>query len=135
MQKKINLYALDFVTEQIRYPEVHPILEDKRAEKLTLQAVKEGRASLSELVAQLSIEEMALLCVGTERLNGEVGNVVGSASTSVPGAAGETEGSLMESRGIFPLVLADGPAGLRLQPHFKTTADGKLLRGERNLLG
>lgn len=35
----------------------------------------------------------------------------------------------MESREIFPLVLADGPAGLRLQPHFKTTADGKLLRG------
>ena len=127
--EKMNLYALDFVTEQIRYPEVHPILEDKRAEKLTLQAVKDGKASLSELVSQLSIEEMALLCVGTERLNGEVGNVVGSASTSVPGAAGETEGSLMESRGIFPLVLADGPAGLRLQPHFKTTADGKLLRG------
>lgn len=126
----IKLSAADFETKIIHYPEEQPVLKDTRPDAvLTLSDVKAGKATLDELVAQLSIEEMALLCVGTERLNGEVGNVVGSASKTVPGAAGETEGSLEESRGIFSLVLADGPAGLRLQPHFKTTADGKVLPG------
>ncbi len=117
-------------TEHVRYQGERPLYEDNRIdEALTLQDVKAGKAVIEELIAQLTEEEMARLCVGTERLDETGGNVVGSASKYVPGAAGDTDDALWEQRGIFPLILADGPAGLRLQPHFKATREGELLKG------
>ena len=65
--------------------------------------------------------------MGTLRADG--GEVVGNASYTVPGAAGDTSSVCKESRGIKNMILADGPAGLRLQPHFKTKKDGTLLPG------
>ena len=59
-----------------------------REKKLTVQDVKNGDCTVEELVAQLTVEEMADMCVGTLRA-GE-GNVVGNASYTVPGAAGDT---------------------------------------------
>ena len=112
----------------------HMVYQGKREEyktdrekKLTVQDVKNGDCTVEELVAQLTVEEMADMCVGTLR-TGE-GNVVGNASYTVPGAAGDTSSILKVSRGIKNMILADGPAGLRLQPHFKTTKEGKLLPG------
>lgn len=98
-----------------------------KQETLTLEDVRNGRCAVEELVAQLSIEELAQLCVGT--LRAEEGSVVGNASYLIPGAAGDTTSALWESRGIKNLILADGPAGLRLQPIFKTTKAGELIRG------
>jgi beta-glucosidase len=92
-----------------------------------MQDIKAGRCTVEELVAQLSVEELADLCVGT--LRSDEGSVVGNASYTVPGAAGDTTGSLKESRGIKNMILADGPAGLRLQPVFKTKLDGTMIPG------
>lgn len=109
---------------------IRPILEDRNPQRfLTLQDVKEGCASVEELAAQLTVEEMAQLTVGIERRAKNGTQVVGNAANLVPGAAGETSSVLLKDRGIFPLILADGPAGLRLQPHFKTTEDGGVLPG------
>lgn len=117
-------------TEHVSYQSERPLYEDKRKDEvLTLQDVKAGKAVIEELIAQLTEEEMARLCVGTERLEETGGDVVGSASKYVPGAAGDTDDILWEQREIFPLILADGPAGLRLQPHFKATREGELLKG------
>ena len=74
------------------------------------------------------MEELANLCVGTERLEDDA-NQIGCASDRVIGAAGETWSGLEENRKIPVLILADGPAGLRLQPHFKTTSDGEKIPG------
>ena len=95
---------------------------------LTMDEVKRGDVTLEDLVAQLTVEELANLCVGTERLEDDA-NVVGCASDRVIGAAGETWSDLEETRKIPALILADGPAGLRLQPHFKTTAEGEKISG------
>ena len=86
---------------------------------LSLNQVRNGEISLDEFVASLTVEEMATLCVGSARM-GMLGSdsIVGNASTSVPGAAGDTTSELLESRGIPNMILADGPAGLRLVPHF-----------------
>ncbi|MCR4635115.1 MAG: glycoside hydrolase family 3 C-terminal domain-containing protein [Butyrivibrio sp.] len=124
--KEIALDSSKFTTSRIEYQSDRPVLEDKRSgEKLTMDDVKAGNATLKELVAQLTLEEMANLCVGL--FDHSASNVVGSASGSVVGAAGETIG--IPDRKIIPTVNADGPAGLRLQPHFKTTADGQVLPG------
>lgn len=124
--KEIALDSSKFTTSVIEYQIDRLVLEDKRSgEKLTMDDVKAGNATLKELVAQLTLEEMANLCVGL--FDHIASNVVGSASGSVVGAAGETIG--IPDRKIIPTVNADGPAGLRLQPHFKTTADGQVLPG------
>lgn len=104
-----------------------------RKEILTAADVKAGRCSVEELTAQLSIEELAELCVGTLRADG--GSIVGNASATVPGAAGDTSSILFEKRGIKGIIMADGPAGLRLTPHFKTDLEGRLLAGGDTLGG
>ncbi|MBQ1639782.1 MAG: glycoside hydrolase family 3 C-terminal domain-containing protein [Lachnospiraceae bacterium] len=96
-------------------------------EKLTMEDVVKGRCSVEDLVAQLTVEEMAELCVGTQRAGKD--SVVGAASYNVPGAAGDTSSVVLDDRLVKNLILADGPAGLRLQPHFKTDADGNILPG------
>ena len=112
---RIMLQAENFKKELVEYEVMRRTLMDKRADEvLTLEDVKAGKATLDELTAQLTVEEMAELCVGTERKNGD-GNVIGSASVCVPGAAGDTTSNLLETRKVPKLILADGPAGLRLE--------------------
>ena len=127
--KVITISSEKMQTKFAEYEVMRRTLKDKKPEQvLTLEDVKEGKATIDELVAQLTVEEMAELCVGTERELGG-GNVVGSASACVPGAAGDTTSSLMKTRKVPNLILADGPAGLRLQKHFKTDKDGNKLPG------
>lgn len=112
---RIMLQAENFKKELVEYEVMRRTLMDKRKDEvLTLEDVKAGSATLDELTAQLTVEEMAELCVGTERKNGD-GNVIGSASSCVPGAAGDTTSSLLETRKVPNLIQADGPAGLRLE--------------------
>ena len=112
---RIMLQAENFKKELVEYEVMRRTLMDKRKDEvLTLEDVKAGNATLDELTAQLTVEEMAELCVGTERKNGD-GNVIGSASSCVPGAAGDTTSSLLETRKVPNLIQADGPAGLRLE--------------------
>lgn len=93
--------------------------------KLTMDDVREGRCTLEELTAQLTVEEMATLCVGIAREKGQ--SIIGAASTACPGAAGDTTSLLTPDRNIRNMVLADGPAGLRLCPEFTADADGNVL--------
>lgn len=66
-----------------------------------------------EVMSKLSLEEKAHFVIGTG-MEGESGNsaVVGATRNLVPGAAGTTYP--LDSLGIPPIVLADGPAGLRI---------------------
>lgn len=91
--------------------------------------MREGRATVEELTAQLTIPEMAQLCVGTARggMGGE--SVIGAASTLCPGAAGDTTSCMIADRDIRNMVLADGPAGLRLSRSFMADADGNVIPG------
>jgi beta-glucosidase len=117
----------DIETVQIKYQEKRQPYTTDKDKTLTIQDVKSGNCTVEELVAQLTVDEMAQICVGTLRADG--GSIVGNASSLVPGAAGDTSSVIMESRGVKNMILADGPAGLRLQPHFKTTKDGTLIKG------
>ena len=71
---------------------------------------------VEEALSQMSLEQKArLLCGQPGPLSGEV---IGSAAITVPGAAGETT-HVLEELGVGYLILADGPAGLRLQKHYQ----------------
>ncbi len=124
-KEKVLFDTASVMTKKVVYQGTRTEYHTDRTEQLTMQDVLSKKAAIEELVAQLSVEEMAELCVGT--LRADSGEVVGNASYTVPGAAGDTSSVCKESRGIKNMILADGPAGLRLQPHFKTKKDGTLL--------
>ena len=113
----------------VRYRGVsETFINERRDEVLTLGSVIGRNAGVGEFVAQFSLEELSELLVGNYIKEGDEDEVV-SAAMHVPGAAAETT-SLFEGKRRFPvMVLADGPAGLRLQPHFKATKSGELLKG------
>lgn len=74
-----------------------------------------GKASLDEVVNAMTLEEKAHLIIGTG-MAGFSGDsaVIGETRKLVPGAAGTTYP--IERLGIPAVVLADGPAGLRINP-------------------
>ena len=125
--KRVVADAAAIPTQTVVYQGEREEYHTDKTEKITMQDVLSGKAAVEELVSQLTVDEMAQFCVGT--LRADSGTIVGNASNIVPGAAGDTSSVCMESRGIKNMILADGPAGLRLQPHFKTTKDGTLLPG------
>ena len=72
---------------------------------------------IDERVTDLSDEELAYLNMGTFVESGGLLATVGNASISIPGAAGESTHKL-ESKGIKTIVVADGPAGLRIAKEY-----------------
>ena len=67
--------------------------------------------NIDEVVAAMTLEEKALLAIGTGMAGFSDGATVGATEQIVPGAAGTTHA--IERLGIPAIVLADGPAGLR----------------------
>lgn len=98
---EIVVQAADIPCQSVQYDCAHPI--DNKIQALTN-------------------EELAYLNVGA--FNPKMGamSIIGNASTHVAGAAGETTG-MLETKGIPALIMADGPAGLRLSRDY--TADEK----------
>ena len=73
-----------------------------------------GKISIGEVIKAMTLEEKASLVVGTGLRFGGNGPVVGEADGKVPGAAGNTMS--IPRLGIPGTVLADGPAGVRIDP-------------------
>ena len=70
----------------------------------------------------LSDEELCLMNIGAFKRKGS-GSVIGAAGQSVAGSAGETANCL-KGKGIPALVMADGPAGLRLSRQYTRDENG-----------
>lgn len=68
--------------------------------------------NIDEIVKFMTLEEKALIVVGSNA--GQVNSNLGQSAKLVPGAAGTT--CAIPRLGITPAVLADGPAGLRIDP-------------------
>ncbi len=69
----------------------------------------------------MSDEELCFLNIGAFKRGGAV-SVIGNAAQSVAGAAGETAG--LKEKGVPALVMADGPAGLRLSRLYTRDEEG-----------
>lgn len=74
------------------------------------------------LTDSLSDDELCLLNIGAFKNSGSL-SVIGQAGQSVAGAAGETVVFLKE-KGVPSLVMADGPAGLRLSRQYTRDENG-----------
>jgi len=74
------------------------------------------------LAGTLTDQELAHLCIGAFVGEGSQ-SVIGNSAISVAGAAGEST-SLLRDRGVPNLVMADGPAGLRLSQQYGVDEQG-----------
>lgn len=104
----ISVCADQIVTETVVYPE-H-------------LGVTEGKAG--EIVSTLSEEQLIALATGDPGKGQE--SALGSAGLTVPGAAAETSSAAIDSPwNVASMVLADGPAGLRLHKTYQVV-DGMI---------
>lgn len=72
---------------------------------------------IDERVKRLTDEELGYLVIGGFNLKAKGLSVIGNAATHVAGAAGETT-SVLADQGIKPLIMADGPAGIRVSKEY-----------------
>ena len=78
------------------------------------------KEKVEEVLAKMDLDQKAhLVCGQPGALSLEV---IGSAAITVPGAAGETT-HVLKDLGVGHLILADGPAGLRLQKHYQVNPE------------
>ena len=78
-------------------------------------APKLSADNIDQVLKAMTLEEKATLLVGaTNQKDGGSGAMVGQTKKLVPGAAGVT--AAIPRLGIPMLVLADGPAGVRIDP-------------------
>lgn len=126
---RLEIIPSSIPTHTADYSAAPAQVRTEKTAPVRLEDILDGKATLDDLTAQLTIPELASLVVGAER--GGLGSVstVGAASNSVPGAAGDTTTDLADSRGITNLVLADGPAGLRLSKSFVTDEQNNVVPG------
>ena len=107
----LSVCADQIVTETVAYPEHSGVTEGK----------------VGEIVSTLSEEQLIALATGDPGKGQE--NALGSAGLTVPGAAAETSSAAIESPwNVASMVLADGPAGLRLHKTYQVV-DGKINKG------
>ncbi len=78
---------------------------------------------IDPMVQTLSDEALCLMNIGAFNPGLGALSVIGDASKNVAGAAGETVNCLKE-KGIPPMVMADGPAGLRLSRQYTRDESG-----------
>lgn len=82
---------------------------------MAAEPLKLRKDNIDEIIKELTLKEKAHLVVGTRlRDNQSAAGEVGYTRKIIPGAAGTTYP--IERLGIPSIVLADGPAGLRISP-------------------
>jgi len=95
---------------------VNGILDERSDDEYARMAI--------EVMKKLSLKQKAALCCGRPSGNNEF---IGNAAVTVPGAAGETTAMLVDEFNVSNIVLADGPAGIRiLQMYEENNEDGSI---------
>ena len=99
---RISVFAKDIAKEEVNYEVNYEI--DKR-------------------VKELSDEELGFIVIGGFDPKAKGLSIIGNAARHVAGAAGETT-SILKNKGIDPLIMADGPAGIRVSKTYYEDENG-----------
>lgn len=126
-----ELCAEKFQTENVAYSEMPKELSEKGVGNF--EDVKNRKISLDQFVASLTNEQLAYLSIGLYEDKAGMGSMIGASAQTVAGAAGETTKRL-EELGVPSLVMADGPAGIRICKMYKLL-DGKAKGVDNPLAG
>lgn len=95
-------------------------------EFLYVPGKEEQRVCRTQPAAELPVEELIPLLYGNIT---EGASTLGSSGVRVPGSAGETSEALEEKYGIRSLIMADGPAGLRLRQSYEVDRETDTVYG------
>ncbi len=88
-----------------------PVIDFHYSGSDSLSSAESFSENVKKTVSSLSDEELVSVCIGKYGEGGQ--SIIGNAGFAVAGAAGETTGKL-DKYGRRSLVLADGPAGIRI---------------------
>ena len=148
----VGIVSLDFdvYTEQLGYyggnsdiPDWQPQLEETEARNLPVIKVRAEslrgighyernrvhtktlkNPCLDNLLNNLSNKELATICVGRHNESQDMAIIIGNSASSLAGAAGESAKIISEC-GFGSIVMADGPAGLRISTKYIETDAGQ----------
>lgn len=122
----IKLLAENFKTQEVDYEE-EKVGKIESTEKYTWNDVLNKKINVFDFVKSLSVEQASYLLTGNYDFDqiGGSDSVIGSASQTIAGAAGETTHHLKDLN-VPILIMADGPAGIRLSPIYTITKDGEV---------
>ena len=98
-----------------------PVLDVDPAALRRISPAIQDRDKCKERVMSLSDSQLASLCCGNYQDGENTQSVIGTAGMHVPGSSGETCDRV---KGIQCVVMADGPAGLRLTPQYEVDEKG-----------
>lgn len=100
-----------------------PVLELSANAFVTKYVNYQREESVDPVIAALSDDQLIKMNIGAFDPKGGVASMIGNAGFTVAGAAGQT---CMEAAGIPSLVMADGPAGLRLSRKYAVDKKGTI---------
>ena len=110
-------------------PDNIPVFAVSAADIPTETVTYDAPQEIDPKIKDLSDEELAYMNVGAFDPRQGALSIIGNAGKNVAGAAGETT-SRLKGKGINPLIMADGPAGLRLSRHYVKDDKGVHAVGE-----
>ena len=118
--------------EAAQIPADVAVLCIQAANIVTNQVCYDAPEEVEAMVKTLTDEQLAYLNAGAAAAKGGMLSIIGNASTLVSGAAGESS-AVAADKGLPVMVMADGPAGLRLHKKFYRDAKGAHPIGQSGL--
>ena len=117
----------DWQPENILKGETSENIIEIKAEGLGTEKISyEYKADIPEEISNLTNEDLVRLNIGAFNPKAGAASVIGSASSSVAGAAGETA----HIKDLPYLIMADGPAGLRISRDYTKDENGVHAAGQ-----
>ncbi len=114
----------DFIPESVdSEDDVKPIVTFSANDFMVQNPVYDVARRVDKDLLEFTDEELVRLCIGAYK-DGTETSVIGNAALHVGGAAGETTNRLQEKLNGKYIVMADGPAGLRLAPQVTEDENG-----------